>query len=338
MNIYFASVLPGLEMILVDEISKKINPVKIVNVNRGKVFFYTNQSTKVLFTLRTANDLFQVIDQTEIGSHKKHLLDVEKWVSNLDFSLFRGEKTFRVNASRKGKQTYSRFDLADAAMKGIQKKNPRWKIGAPENHQIEFRLDLENELATFSLRLTKADFRFRTKKRDFMPAALLPTVAHAMVWLSQPQSTDLVVDPCCGSGTLLAERLDYPVRQMFGGDISTKSIQVARRNLGNRKVKLSVWDIRKLPLVEGSIDTIISNLPFGKQIETREKMEEFLRKAMIEMSRVLKAGGKAILLTTNPEQILLLAKSLSLSCDQTYLLSLKGLLPTLVVLKKDKEA
>src|SRR5690606_24065502 len=112
-----------------------------------------------------------------IGPHKIHLHDLEKQMETLDLSKAVPEPltgrpvTFTVNSSRAGKHTYSRFDLSDAAARGLLKQRPDWALGTPEDHMLEFRLDVQHEQAIFSCRLTSAEFRFRGE-RLFSRAAL----------------------------------------------------------------------------------------------------------------------------------------------------------------------
>lgn len=137
----------------------------------------------------------------------------------------------------------------------------------------------------FSLRLTDATFRFRNQTRRFSRASLLPSVAHAMVWLSDPESKDVFVDFCCGSGTILSERATYPANQIIGGDISEAVTKIAKSNLDDSKVQVNVWDARKLPFSTGCVDKIVTNLPFGRQISPDEDLELFNHHIMIEVCR-----------------------------------------------------
>ena len=66
--------------------------------------------------------------------------------------------------------------------------------------EVELRLDLSGEQGLFAVRLTPPSFRFRGEGRAFSQAALRPTVAHGLVWLSSPAPEDSFVDPFCGSG------------------------------------------------------------------------------------------------------------------------------------------
>lgn len=334
MTLYFASVLPGLEYVLSDEIKHKVNDAEIIKNKRGKVFFSSAESFTCLRSLRSANNLFQLIDQFQIGPHKKHLSQLKERMTHLDLSFLDKKKSFRVNASRQGKQTYTRFEAANAAMEGIQKRYPGWKVGTAKNHQIEFRLDIEHHEVMFSLRLTDATFRYRQPERRFTRASLLPTVAHAMVWLSSPQSTDIFVDPCCGSGTILSERLAYPADHIIGGDISKAMTVAARENLHHSNVKVGVWDARKMPLASGYVDKVVTNLPFGRQITPDEDIKLFNHHVIKEICRIMKPSGKAVILSESGHHIITEAERLGFSCLESYPLSLKGLHPTLFVIEK----
>ncbi|WP_052737927.1 EmtA family 23S rRNA (guanine(2470)) methyltransferase [Bacillus sp. SA1-12] len=334
MALYFASVLPGLESVLSNEIYNKVSDAEIIQINRGKVFFATDKSFTCISSLRSADNLFQLIDQFQIGPHKKHLTQLSERISKLDLEFIERKDLFWVNASRKGKQTYSRFEAAKKAMEGINKRYPDWNIGTSQNHQIEFRLDIDHHHLIFSLRLTDATFRFRTQNRLFSRASLLPTVAHAMVWLSNPKSTDMFVDPCCGSGTILSERAAYPANRIVGGDISDDVTKIAKSNLNDLKVQVHVQDARELPFSDGSVDKIVTNLPFGRQISPDEDLELFNHHMMNEICRVLKPTGRAVILSESVNQLFWEAKRLGLFCLESYSLSLKGVHPTLFVFEK----
>ncbi len=334
MTLYFASVLPGLEYVLSNEMNNKVSDSEIIQINRGKVFFTTAESFTYLSSLRSADNLFQVIDQFQIGPHKKHLSQVSERIAQLDLDFIDHKYLFWVNASRKGKQTYNRFEVAKKAMEGINKHYPDWNMGSSQNHQIEFRLDIEHHHVIFSLRLTDATFRFRNQTRQFSRASLLPTVAHAMVWLSDPKSTDIFVDPCCGSGTILSERATYTTNRIIGGDISGVVTKIAKSNLEDSKVQVNVWDARELPFSNGCVDKIVTNLPFGRQISPDEDLDLFNHHIMNEICRVLKPNGRAVILSESVNQLFWEAKRLGLFCLESYSLSLKGVNPTLFVFEK----
>jgi tRNA (guanine6-N2)-methyltransferase len=114
----------------------------------------------------------------------------------------------------------------------------------------------------------------------------------------------------CGAGTILAEAL-LSVRgrrgadglpwhmQVWGSDLDRQHVRAAEVNLRPiAPVQLHEWDARRLPLEDESIDRIICNPPFGKQLSTPEEIGPLYRAAVAEMNRVLRPGGMAVLLVS----------------------------------------
>lgn len=335
---YFATVLPGLEDLLIEEIKGRYFEIVVSKTNRGKVFFTTALDIEQLKGLRLANNLYLVISELDVGLHRLDLHQLRDQVFRINLKPFLEEGTYYyVNASCKGSQTYSRFEAANAAMEGIQKRYPYKRMSVNRQPEVEFRLDIEDRNGLFSLKLTRASFRFRRSDRHFSAASLLPTVAHAMVWLSTPEDEDVFIDPCCGSGTILCERLSYPFTYIGGGDIDHQALKVAKANLMDTFAEVTNWDARKLAFADASIDKIVTNLPFGRQISFGSETNENNRDILIEISRVLKVQGKAVILSENWDEILQVAASLRLRLIKVFPLSLKGLHPSIYVFEKVKQ-
>lgn len=336
--LYLATVLPGLESAAADEVATKVEDAAVTETLRGKVLFTSSQPLDRLLVLRSIDNLYRWIHGFAIGPHRTHLRDVEAVLARIDLRPYvaalgfdPGKRLgFVVNASRTGKQTYSRFELAAAAARGVTNRHPQWYIGTPEEHQLEFRLDLAGEAGLLSLRLSSPTFRFRGSERQFSRAALRPSVAHGLVWLSGPKPEDRFLDPFCGSGTILAERTAYPAKQIIGGDRAPEAVAAAKGNIALRPgITIETWDARHLPLDAGSIDTVVSNLPFGRQIVGQEQIGALYLEFLQEMKRVLSPHGQAFLLTDQVEEMVAATEALGVEREQMFLLSLKGLHPWL---------
>ncbi|GGD67026.1 RNA methyltransferase [Paenibacillus nasutitermitis] len=331
---YMATVLPGLEAVLADELGLKIRNADNIKAVRGKIYFHTASPAYELYALRTADNLYRIVSFFNAGLHRSVLQQLQKKIAVCDLSFLRetgsGPEGFMVNASRKGTHNFSRFEAAEAAMCGILKQYPNWKRGTPENHSCEFRLDLEGEAGVFAYRLTDSHFRYRCKGRQFVPGSLRPPVAHALVWLSSPHHEDRVIDPCCGSGTLLSERLAYSLQEIKGGDCSVDAVLASRHNLspGSTAV-VHRWDARSLPVDSGWANKIISNLAFGRQVGDRDSLMELYGPLLGEMSRLLMPGGRAILLAEDGALLRLAAARSGLDCSELLRISLKGLQPAI---------
>jgi 23S rRNA G2445 N2-methylase RlmL len=138
------------------------------------------------------------------------------------------------------------------------------------------------------------------------PGSLPPTIAAAMAFLANPRDDDAVLDPVCGSGTLLAELHAYaPGAQLQGIDQDRPAIAAARRNLAHiPQVQLTVGDARATGLADGGLSLFLANLPFGKQFgspaENRRLYQDILRE-LLRLGRP--EGWRAVLLTSDLEAL-----------------------------------
>src|SRR5438105_2531281 len=139
---YLATVLPGLEQVTVDELTTKVRDAVVRRVLRGKIIFESANTWTTLFALRTNDNLYALIGTFAAGHHRADLAKIEQTVASLDLGdpestlgrVLPRTPTFVVNASRSGPQTYSRFDAAAAAERGLSRSHPRWRLGTPTQH------------------------------------------------------------------------------------------------------------------------------------------------------------------------------------------------------------
>jgi predicted RNA methylase len=141
------------------------------------------------------------------------------------------------------------------------------------------------------------------RRRDRLaerPGSLPPTIAAAMAFLGHPSDGDVVLDPVCGSGSLLAEahRL-APAARLLGFDIDPAAIAVAKRNLVQTDVVLTCGDGRRTGLAPGSVSLLLANLPFGKQFGERSENAALYAALIEEMRRIGRPGWRAVLLSSD---------------------------------------
>jgi tRNA G10 N-methylase Trm11 len=122
--------------------------------------------------------------------------------------------------------------------------------------------------------------------------ALRPTVAAAMVRLAG-EPDGILLDACCGSGTVLAEAARAGWRAE-GSDIDPGAVRAARKNAHDAVVRQG--DVRRLEIADGSVRACVSNLPFGRQHTVPQDMHGWLRDALAELTRVTQPGGRVVLL------------------------------------------
>jgi tRNA (guanine6-N2)-methyltransferase len=203
-------------------------------------------------------------------------------------------------ARKAGQHAYRRVDLQRAVELGILDRLPAWRL-VEDNAQVEAWAQLVGSRLIVGFRLSDIEMRQREYRRVSLPAALKPSIARAMVLLSEPRDYDVFLDPMCGSGTILIERaLTRPYRLLLGGDEDPKAVEATRANIGPRykPIEIRRWDARSLPLKDASVSALATNLPFGKQIGTQEDNRSLYPALLREWARVVQPGGRMVLLTS----------------------------------------
>jgi hypothetical protein len=131
---------------------------------------------------------------------------------------------------------------------------------------------------------------------------LRPVNAFLLLELAKIQKGEVILDPCCGIGTI---PLNVKDGVGIGGDlcllpgalagIAGKYINEFGRT--NPSTNLSAWDAAYLPIRSASIDVVISDFPFGKQCMSSNKLYQVLPLWLSELSRVLRPGtGRIVIL------------------------------------------
>ena len=141
-------------------------------------------------------------------------------------------------------------------------------------------------------------FKNRAERSEERAGSLPPTIAAAMAFAAMPKQDDIVLDPTCGSGTLLTELRSFaPNARLIGCDIDANAIRIAQKNLNSIKpagdtqaAQLFNLNSTELPTelqktdaqdCIGKVSLVVSNLPFGVQFGDRAS-NPALYKAIIE--------------------------------------------------------
>lgn len=212
----------------------------------------------------------------------------------------RAARTFRVITRVAGRHPFERLDVERRFGAAVQRLLPRWHV-AERDAVLEVWVHVLGDRTIAGLRLSGDEFSGRRYKRAHLPASLKPTLARTLALLSAPRPDDIVVDICCGAGTVLRERADAgPAHLIAGGDIAADAVSAARENCG-RSAHLARWDATRLPLRDGSVDAVIVNPPYGRQHGAMPGLPALYRRLAREIARVLREHGRAVILTGEPD-------------------------------------
>jgi SAM-dependent methyltransferase len=203
--------------------------------------------------------------------------------------------TFRVVARLRDEQGFQRTELRDALTAAVLRERPRWRPADPAAVEL-WALQTRRGRLRLGVRLSDRRMRQRAGREVERPGALRPVVAAAMVRLAAPPPSGRslsLLDPCCGSGTILREALDAG-RRAIGADIARDAIAAARANLPPG-APLLLADAAALPFRSAAAGAVVSNLPFGRRYAV-EQPATWLRGALAEFERVVVPGGAIVLL------------------------------------------
>ncbi|MFH1225745.1 MAG: DNA methyltransferase [bacterium] len=155
--------------------------------------------------------------------------------------------------------------------------------------------------------------------RDVRSGMLPPKVAKMMINLAQAPMDGIIIDPFCGSGTILQEALLLGHSDIYGSDVSQQAVRDCKANLNwlIEKLKLSSFnylqrikqlDAEKLTdyFEENYFDAIITEPYLGPPLRGREtereikeiinELSELYLKFFIQAKFILKNTGRIVII------------------------------------------
>ncbi|XP_046705375.1 THUMP domain-containing protein 3 [Silurus meridionalis] len=218
---------------------------------------------------------------------------------------------FRVTCNRAGdKHSFTSNDAA-RDFGGAVQEFFQWKADMTK-FDVEVLLNIHNNEMVVGIALTEESLH-RRNITHFGPTTLRSTLAYGMLRLCKPQISDVIVDPMCGSGAIPLEGvIEWSNSFFLSGDNNDMAISRTVNNInhivkkkqdgGSISPGLSIdtaqWNLCNLPLRTSSVDSIITDMPFGKRMGSRKKNWDLYPSCLREMARVCRPGtGQAVLLT-----------------------------------------
>lgn len=292
---------PGLSPITVSElkfrglIHRKNKPLTIRQRNHDLIFLPKNNNLLDAPLLHTAEEVHYCL---LFGRFKIS----DSQLDRLSRILIMQKKPFRVIITADGKH-FARQDLSRFLNRRLQ------EFGVPINEDVRdvlwvFCID-ENYYICLTV-YTQSSPTFRSQRVEERTGSLPPTIAASLAFLGTPQPSDVVLDPFCGTGTLLAEMNGFsPDADLFGFDVDSNAIEIAKKNLAHiPNLKLISGDGIHTDLPAESVTLFLSNLPFGKQYGDRLTNPVLYKNAIDEMVRLgVPNKWRAVLLTSDTDSL-----------------------------------
>jgi len=352
----YAMVHPGLEAIAADEIERDFGG-QVKRSGPGFIVFRVPQVEASLLRLRTTEDVFLYAWGTDSLTYRAADLEsIRRWTAReVDWQQLlrihhavrpksKGRPTYHLVTQMTGEHGYRRKDALEALARGLAGKFPHCWRPVEEDAALEIWLTIHGATAVCGLRLSDRAMRHRTYKIEHQRASLRPTVAAALVRLSDIRPGQTILDPTCGAGTILAETLAIlaTARQSWtvcGGDVDRAAVRMAATNLRRLgRALLCRWDATRLPLADASIDRIVSNPPFGRQLGRPEEIAPLYRRLVLDYDRVLKPNGLVVLLVSDIPKLSDAARAAGWKAERRFRVRVLGQSAVASVWRKPKRS
>ena len=302
---YLVLGIPGLAPLIAEELQGSLSGndgrADVVVVERPGRVFETRLGEDVLVeitnvaTRRPLRSLVAEARGALAGSGMEKALSVwAAWRRPLSSRM-----SYRVVARLLSEDAFLRTELRDALTQEVSRARPAWRVDDPSDLELWALEDRPGRLR-IGLRLSTGELRSRGGRTEEREAALRPTLAAAMVHLCGPSAGRMLLDPCCGSGTIPAEAIAAGWTPL-AADIDPEAVVTARRNLGSGP---ALWwgDARRVPLSDAAVDAVATNLPFGEQYKISGPPGPWFQSLLGEAARVT-GGGPVVLLAPRSREL-----------------------------------
>ncbi|ADB58505.1 tRNA (guanine(6)-N2)-methyltransferase [Archaeoglobus profundus] len=313
MRIY-ATTTPGLEDVSANEIELLGGKVEEVRFGKGRVFL-TGDLELVAKLNYLARTLERVMILLRVEKFEK-LDDIYRIVKEIDFSFIKPNQSFAIRPLRVGNHDFTSLDVGRVAGQAVidsymESGGVRLKVNLDEPDVI-IRVDVINDEVYVGLDTTGDIALHRRGYRVYdHPAPLNPAIASALVMLSGWKCDEILLDPMCGSGTILIEsammgrnippqklRDDFQFVKIWGKeiledvkkyvtesdvDLNLVGIERFRKHLKGAKINSEVAGVADtIDYVQGdatklclkTADVVVTNPPYGLRIARKGMIEE----------------------------------------------------------------
>jgi len=175
-----------------------------------------------------------------------------------------------------------------------------------------------------------------SRRPFFHPSALLPKLARCMINLARAKPGVTLLDPFCGTGSILIEAGLIGCR-VLGSDVKQKMVRGSLRNLEYfhiPQIDLFIADARKLPI--SNFYCVSTDPPYSRSSSTFGlKVEDLVSSFLSNVIDILPRGGHVSISLPSDLKIVKIGESVGYMCIEAHLVrEHKSLTREIAVLKK----
>ena len=328
-NFSYLFILGNNATLSVLEILAKFQSEKYSLINKEVLKVDFNQKIDVQKVVKKIGGTIKIVEILEedyqdlLGSIEMILPEEFEGKYKFGFSFYGDEKK---NFKETAMKIKSELKIRKISSRWITSKNTNLSsVIVKKNKLIENGLDLviveENDKKYLGKTVAVQDFEelsfrdYSRPARDSHSGMIPPKLAQMMLNIGLQGKTDqILLDPFCGSGTILMEASLMGVKKIMGTDFSEKAIQDSQINLEWVKEKFKTSQIKNLEIKVAdaqnisnsiereSIDLIVTEPYLGPQRKTddieksKKYLEELYSQSLKEFDKILKENGRIVMI------------------------------------------
>ena len=299
---YVATCLYGLEGLLADEVQEKLG----ASAERHwceVVFPFAGDAAR-LRDLRLAGNVFLRFDRFRIGPSLPDLAPLAAQLGALPLAVWERQALalgseaggdVSISVGRKGEHHFTYAQVEEMALDVLTKATGRRTT--LEDRPLQLRVDIHNEWCRLLGRLTHRPLAVRDYRKCHMRGATDPTLAAAMVRLTEPRPDDAFLDPFCGTGTVAIERaLAGAAAHVVAGEVNERRLDWARTNAeaAGSALLFGRWDAAALPFADRTFSAVAAVPPQSEPSGGRPWRPAQFASLVQECLRVLRFEGRMV--------------------------------------------
>lgn len=297
---YYSTFIPGLLEPVEAALRSSMPDVKITLSLDGLVAYETDAKASVIEKLPFVTNSFYILKRFEGATVQEMAADV---VRDPAWTVEAPRGTFRVIASVANQLVPLASKVMEALERRIAEKTKLRPNRAKPDHEF-WLLERSEGCGFFALRLS----HHKAYDKSLQKGELRPELANILCRLSEPAENELFLDPFCGSGAIPIQRAKFCSSGLvIASDSDEGNVEALKqriKDLGLRKRMVVRRDdaLHLTRYEDGSIHKIVTDPPWGHFEKTHFAgtdipIEEFYRAMLAEFARVLRPGGKLVILT-----------------------------------------
>jgi tRNA (guanine6-N2)-methyltransferase len=301
MALYASTFASGLQTPVKAVLSRCIPDARVIDLLDGIITYRTKTDYANIHKLRIFQNTFMIIKRFEgtPGGSVEQLMQNTLRNAGIRTAVSKavGKRRcrYRIVTSQQNKLVAVDKNLLRNVQKVIEGSTSLWLDRAIPDIEFWF-LSRREKLGFFMLRLTI----HASAEKVLNKGELRPELCQILCSLSEPAESDVFLDPFCGYGSIPKARSVLPYGKIYASDIDPAKVSHVKQKAHKEHKAIQTKQMDALNMAaydDASVDKIVTDPPWGIFNGLGVDIGVFYGKMLTEFSRVLRAGGTAVVLT-----------------------------------------